>query len=147
MNRARFTDLASAQLRPHVGRDHGASARPGQRTTEAFVELLGRSLEELERLARWGRRAVLDRELVPYCLTLKELGHGDSSVCGAVSVSIGLVTETQLALGSEKKKQRWLPGLRACGRVGCFGLIEPQAGSDAASLSSLARQSRLVEAS
>jgi len=140
MNRARFTDLASAQLRPHVGRDHGASARPGQRTTEAFVELL-------ERLARWGRRAVLDRELVPYCLTLKELGRGDSSVCGAVSVSIGLVTETQLALGSEKKKQRWLPGLRACGRVGCFGLIEPQAGSDAASLSSLAWQSRLVEAS
>ncbi|MFI1210944.1 acyl-CoA dehydrogenase family protein [Streptomyces sp. NPDC020802] len=75
-----------------------------------------------------------------YCLVTEELGRGDSSVRGIVSVSLGLVAKTVASWGSEKQKQQWLPGLTSGAYVGCFGLTEPGTGSDAGSLSTRARR-------
>ncbi|MFJ9828049.1 acyl-CoA dehydrogenase family protein [Streptomyces sp. NPDC101160] len=73
-----------------------------------------------------------------YCLVTEELGRGDSSVRGIVSVSLGLVTKTIAAWGSEEQKREWLPRLTAGDALGCFGLTEPGTGSDAGNLATRA---------
>ncbi|MFG2312519.1 acyl-CoA dehydrogenase family protein [Streptomyces sp. NPDC048566] len=73
-----------------------------------------------------------------YCLVTEELGRGDSSVRGIVSVSLGLVAKTIAHWGDEEQKRRWLPGLTSGAYVGCFGLTEPGTGSDAGQLSTRA---------
>jgi alkylation response protein AidB-like acyl-CoA dehydrogenase len=65
---------------------------------------------------------------------MEELGRADSAVRGIVSVSMGLVGKVILSHGTEEQKQRWLPGIAAGTTLGCFGLTEPDAGSDPASL-------------
>ncbi|MEU2562731.1 acyl-CoA dehydrogenase family protein [Streptomyces longispororuber] len=73
-----------------------------------------------------------------YCLVTEELGRGDSSVRGIVSVSLGLVAKSVAAWGTEEQKRRWLPGLTSGALLGCFGLTEPGTGSDAAGLATRA---------
>jgi alkylation response protein AidB-like acyl-CoA dehydrogenase len=73
-----------------------------------------------------------------YALMLEELGRGDSSVRGIVSVSLGLVAKTIAGYGTEEQKRRWLPALCAGDALGCFALTEPDTGSDAASLATRA---------
>ncbi|KDQ66323.1 acyl-CoA dehydrogenase family protein [Streptomyces halstedii] len=73
-----------------------------------------------------------------YCLVTEELGRGDSSVRGIVSVSLGLVAKTIASWGDEEQKRRWLPRLTAGEAVGCFALTEPGTGSDAGNLSTRA---------
>ncbi|MBC9715392.1 acyl-CoA dehydrogenase family protein [Streptomyces sp. TRM66268-LWL] len=73
-----------------------------------------------------------------YCLVTEELGRGDSSVRGIVSVSLGLVAKTIAAWGNEEQKQHWLPRLTSGEYVGCFGLTEPGTGSDAGNLTTKA---------
>jgi alkylation response protein AidB-like acyl-CoA dehydrogenase len=73
-----------------------------------------------------------------YCLVTEELGRGDSSVRGIVSVSLGLVAKTIASWGTEEQKRAWLPRLSSGDAVGCFGLTEPGTGSDAGSLATKA---------
>ncbi|MGW0671252.1 acyl-CoA dehydrogenase family protein [Streptomyces sp. NPDC002746] len=73
-----------------------------------------------------------------YCLVTEELGRGDSSVRGIVSVSLGLVAKTIAGWGDEEQKRQWLPGLTSGDAVGCFGLTEPGTGSDAGNLTTRA---------
>lgn len=73
-----------------------------------------------------------------YCLVTEELGRGDSSVRGIVSVSLGLVAKTIAAWGDEGQKRQWLPRLSSGDAVGCFGLTEPGTGSDAGNLTTRA---------
>ncbi|WP_434588225.1 acyl-CoA dehydrogenase family protein [Streptomyces sp. A5-4] len=73
-----------------------------------------------------------------YCLVTEELGRGDSSVRGIVSVSLGLVAKTIAHWGTEEQKRQWLPGLTSGDLVGCFGLTEPGTGSDAGNLTTRA---------
>ncbi|WP_225804257.1 acyl-CoA dehydrogenase family protein [Streptomyces sp. NK15101] len=73
-----------------------------------------------------------------YCLVTEELGRGDSSVRGIVSVSLGLVAKTIASWGSEEQKREWLPRLAAGEALGCFGLTEPGTGSDAGNLATRA---------
>ncbi|MFF5976306.1 acyl-CoA dehydrogenase family protein [Streptomyces sp. NPDC012769] len=73
-----------------------------------------------------------------YCLVTEELGRGDSSVRGIVSVSLGLVTKTIASWGNEEQKRTWLPRLTSGDAVGCFGLTEPGTGSDAGNLATRA---------
>ncbi|MEU5715193.1 acyl-CoA dehydrogenase family protein [Streptomyces sp. NPDC020403] len=73
-----------------------------------------------------------------YCLVTEELGRGDSSVRGIVSVSLGLVAKTIASWGTEDQKRQWLPKLTAGEAVGCFGLTEPGTGSDAGNLTTRA---------
>ncbi|MEW1698793.1 acyl-CoA dehydrogenase family protein [Streptomyces sp. NPDC093249] len=73
-----------------------------------------------------------------YCLVTEELGRGDSSVRGIVSVSLGLVAKTIAAWGDEAQKRAWLPRLASGEALGCFGLTEPGTGSDAGNLATRA---------
>ncbi|MFG2331892.1 acyl-CoA dehydrogenase family protein [Streptomyces sp. NPDC048604] len=73
-----------------------------------------------------------------YCLVTEELGRGDSSVRGIVSVSLGLVAKTVAAWGDEEQKRTWLPRLASGEALGCFGLTEPGTGSDAGNLATRA---------
>ncbi|MGW6537058.1 acyl-CoA dehydrogenase family protein [Streptomyces sp. NPDC055051] len=73
-----------------------------------------------------------------YCLVTEELGRGDSSVRGIVSVSLGLVAKTIASWGTEEQKRTWLPRLASGDALGCFGLTEPGTGSDAGNLSTRA---------
>ncbi|QSB13045.1 acyl-CoA dehydrogenase family protein [Natronosporangium hydrolyticum] len=73
-----------------------------------------------------------------YCLVTEELGRGDSSIRGIFSVSLGLVGRSIAGYGTDDQRQRWLPALCAGEALGCFGLTEPEAGSDAASLTTRA---------
>ncbi|RKT03860.1 alkylation response protein AidB-like acyl-CoA dehydrogenase [Streptomyces sp. 3211.6] len=73
-----------------------------------------------------------------YALVTEELGRGDSSVRGIVSVSLGLVAKTVAAWGTEEQKRSWLPRLCSGEALGCFGLTEPGTGSDAAALTTRA---------
>ncbi|MET9363808.1 acyl-CoA dehydrogenase family protein [Streptomyces sp. NPDC006632] len=73
-----------------------------------------------------------------YCLVTEELGRGDSSVRGIVSVSLGLVAKTIASWGDEEHRRAWLPRLTSGDAIGCFGLTEPGTGSDAGNLATRA---------
>ncbi|MBW6434571.1 acyl-CoA dehydrogenase family protein [Actinoplanes hulinensis] len=73
-------------------------------------------------------------DFLTYALMMEELGRGDTSVRGIVSVSLGLVAKSIQAYGVEAQKTRWLPALCSGEMLGCFGLTEPGTGSDAGSL-------------
>jgi alkylation response protein AidB-like acyl-CoA dehydrogenase len=76
----------------------------------------------------------LGGDYITYCIGMEELGRADSSVRGIVSVSMGLVGKVILSHGTAEQKQEWLPGIAAGTTLGCFGLTEPDTGSDAANL-------------
>ena len=63
-------------------------------------------------------------------LICQELERGDSSLRSFVSVQSSLVMYPIYAFGSEAQKEKWLPRLAAGEAVGCFGLTEPDHGSD-----------------
>jgi alkylation response protein AidB-like acyl-CoA dehydrogenase len=77
-------------------------------------------------------------DYVTYALAMEELGRADSSIRGIVSVSTGLFGKTVLGHGTETQKQAWLPGITSGTKIGCFGLTEPDTGSDAGSLTTRA---------
>jgi glutaryl-CoA dehydrogenase len=67
---------------------------------------------------------------VAYGLIMQELERGDSGLRSFVSVQGGLVMYPIHAFGSEAQKERWLPRLASGDAIGCFGLTEPDHGSD-----------------
>src|SRR5256886_11873909 len=67
---------------------------------------------------------------VAYGLIMQELERGDSGLRSVASVQSGLVMYPIFAYGSEAQKEQWLPRLATGARVGCFGLTEPDHGSD-----------------
>ncbi|KFF49828.1 acyl-CoA dehydrogenase [Gammaproteobacteria bacterium MFB021] len=77
---------------------------------------------------------------VAYGLIAREVERVDSGYRSAMSVQSSLVMYPIEAYGSEAQKQRWLPGLARGELVGCFGLTEPNAGSDPGSLQTRARK-------
>ncbi len=77
---------------------------------------------------------------VAYGLMAREVERVDSGYRSAFSVQSSLVMFPIHAYGSEEQKQRWLPGLRTGEKVGCFGLTEPDAGSDPSSMRTRARK-------
>jgi glutaryl-CoA dehydrogenase len=71
---------------------------------------------------------------VSYGLIAREIERVDSSYRSAMSVQSSLVMYPIHAFGSEAQRQRWLPGLAKGDLVGCFGLTEPNHGSDPGSM-------------
>ena len=118
----------------------------------------------LPSIAEWFEEGVLPRELtnelgrlgllgmhldgygcpggsaVEYGLACLELEAGDSGVRSMVSVQGSLVMFPIREYGSEEQKQRWLPALASGEALGCFGLTEPDSGSDPASMRTHARR-------
>jgi glutaryl-CoA dehydrogenase len=77
---------------------------------------------------------------VEYGLMLRELEYGDSGLRSFVSVQGSLAMYAIWAFGSEAQKQKYLPEMAAGKLIGCFGLTEPDSGSDPASMKTRARQ-------
>ncbi|MBC6447840.1 acyl-CoA dehydrogenase family protein [Actinokineospora xionganensis] len=119
--------------------------------------------EVVPNAAEWDRREQVDRAIVgklgaigflgmtipeeyggsggdhlSYCLMMEELGRGDSAIRGIVSVSLGLVGKSIAGYGTEEQKRHWLPRLSSGESLACFGLTEPDTGSDAGSLATKA---------
>ena len=103
-------------------------------------ELLG----ELAKLGLFGMHlegyGLPGASAVAYGLTCLELEAGDSGVRSAVSVQGSLAMYSIWRWGSEEQKQRWLPAMHSGEAIGCFGLTEPDAGSDPGSMRTHARR-------
>ena len=67
---------------------------------------------------------------VAYGLVMQELERGDSGIRSFASVQSGLVMYPIYTFGSEKQKEYWLPKLASGEKIGCFGLTEPDYGSN-----------------
>jgi glutaryl-CoA dehydrogenase len=74
------------------------------------------------------------RSAVEYGLAAMELEAGDSGLRTFVSVQGSLAMSAIHKFGSPEQKQQWLPGMAAGELIGCFGLTEPDAGSDPGSM-------------
>jgi alkylation response protein AidB-like acyl-CoA dehydrogenase len=71
-------------------------------------------------------------DYLSYGLIVEEIGRGDSAMRTVVSVQTSLVCSALVRWGTEEQKQRYLPKLCSGEWLGCFGLTEPDTGSDAA---------------
>jgi alkylation response protein AidB-like acyl-CoA dehydrogenase len=97
-------------------------------------------LDIVEKIARQGYLgAIVPQEYggagldyVSYGLIVEEIGRGDSSVRTVISVQTSLVCSAILKWGTEEQKLHYLPKLCSGEWLGCFGLTEPDTGSDAA---------------
>jgi len=103
-------------------------------------ELLG----ELGKLGLYGMHldgyGLPGASAVAYGLTCLELEAGDAGVRSAVSVQGSLAMFAIWRWGSEEQKERWLPAMHTGEVIGCFGLTEPDAGSDPGSMRTHARR-------
>jgi glutaryl-CoA dehydrogenase len=88
--------------------------------------LVGGTLPEEYGCAGWNN--------VAYGLAIAELARGSGSLATFLHVQSGLAMTAIHELGSEEQKRRWLPAMAKCEKIGCFGLTEPEAGSDPGSL-------------
>lgn len=77
-------------------------------------------------------------DAICHAIVAEQLGRGCSSLRGIYSVAISLVAKTILAFGTEEQKDKYLPGMAAGKIFGCFGLTEPNSGSDAAAMTTTA---------
>ncbi len=77
---------------------------------------------------------------VEYGLVMQELERGDSGVRSFVSVQSALVMYPIYAFGSEQQKQTWLPAMQKGEKLGCFGLTEPDFGSNPGGMRTRARK-------
>jgi glutaryl-CoA dehydrogenase len=77
---------------------------------------------------------------VSYGLVMQELERGDSGLRSFVSVQGALTMYPIFAFGSEEQKRRWLPLLAKGEKIGCFGLTEPDHGSDPGGMETRARR-------
>ena len=79
---------------------------------------------------------------VAYGLIMQELERGDSGVRSFASVQGGLVMYPIHAFGSEDQKQQWLPRMASGQVIGCFGLTEPDYGSNPGAMTTTARETQ-----
>jgi glutaryl-CoA dehydrogenase len=79
---------------------------------------------------------------VAYGLIMQELERGDSGVRSFASVQGALVMYPIYAFGSEEQKQRWLPKMASGEVIGCFGLTEPDYGSNPAGMITVAKETK-----
>jgi butyryl-CoA dehydrogenase len=79
-------------------------------------------------------------DTVSYCLVIEEISRACANSGVILSVNNSLVCDPLLKFGSEEQKRELLAPLAAGRKLGCFGLTEPGAGSDAASLRTSARR-------
>jgi alkylation response protein AidB-like acyl-CoA dehydrogenase len=79
-------------------------------------------------------------DFISHAIVAEELGYGCSSMRGSYSVNISLVAKTILQWGTEEQKKKYVPGIALGEMFGCYGLTEPDSGSDAASMKSTAEK-------
>ena len=115
--------FADERIIPVIGRHFEAATFPMDLIPEmAALGLFGANLPE-----EYGCAGMND---VAYGLVMQELERGDSALRSFASVQGALVMYAIFAFGSEEQKRRWLPALAGGEKIGCFGLTEPDHGSD-----------------
>ncbi|SDT22830.1 glutaryl-CoA dehydrogenase [Friedmanniella luteola] len=125
-------DFVRTRVRPHVAGwfERGEIDR-GLLTDAGSLGLLGMHLEGY---------GCAGTNAVSYGLACLELEAGDSGVRSMVSVQGSLAMFALHAFGSEEQKQTWLPGMARGELVGCFGLTEPDFGSNPAGMRTRAKR-------
>jgi len=120
-------EFADREIMPRV-RDNDRAARFDRELASKLGEVgyLGAPVAE-----QYGGRGL---DYIGYGLIVEQIGRADSSARTVVSVQTSLVAGSIERWGTEEQKQRWLPRLCSGEALGCFGLTEPDTGSDAANL-------------
>jgi glutaryl-CoA dehydrogenase len=77
---------------------------------------------------------------ISYGLIMQELERGDSGLRSFVSVQSGLVMYPIYTFGSKEQKDKWIPKLASAQALGCFGLTEPDFGSNPAGMRTTAKK-------
>ena len=131
--RALCRRVADDRVRPHVAGWYLDGTLPARDLAKTFgsLGLLGMHLEGY---------GCAGASAVQYGLACMELEAADSGVRSLVSVQGSLAMYAIWRYGSEEQKQQWLPGMAAGELIGCFGLTEPDHGSDPANMSTRARR-------
>jgi glutaryl-CoA dehydrogenase len=124
--RDRVRTFVDERIRPNIAGWYATATFPRELVKEmADLGLLGMHLSGY---GGGGRSAV------EYGLAMMELEAGDSGIRTFVSVQGSLAMSAIAKFGSEEQKQQWLPRMATGELIGCFGLTEPSAGSDPASM-------------
>jgi butyryl-CoA dehydrogenase len=120
-------EFAEREILPNV-RENDRAARFDRELARKLgaVGFLGAPVAE-----EYGGRSL---DYVGYGLIAEEIGRADSSARTVISVVTSLVAGPIEKWGTEEQKRRWLPRLCSGEGLGCFGLTEPDTGSDAANL-------------
>ena len=125
--------FADDRLRPNIQKWFEDGTLPARELAREFGELgvLGMHLDG------YGCQGALASQ---YGLVCAEIEAVDSGLRSLVSVQGSLAMYAIHAYGSEEQKQEWLPGMAAGEKLGCFGLTEPDAGSNPASMRTVAKR-------
>ncbi|KAB2349472.1 acyl-CoA dehydrogenase family protein [Actinomadura rudentiformis] len=125
--------MGERELRPHVADWFEEGQIPARDLAKRLGELgvLGMHLEGY---------GCAGTNAVSYGLACLELEAVDSGLRSLVSVQGSLAMYAIWKYGSEEQKQQWLPGMAAGDTIGCFGLTEPDAGSDPGSMRTTAKR-------
>ncbi|ADH66288.1 MULTISPECIES: acyl-CoA dehydrogenase family protein [Nocardiopsis] len=126
--------FASRELAPNVAEWFEAGTLPDPRGLARAFGSLGVLGMHLEGYGCGGSSAVA------YGLACRELEAVDSGLRSFVSVQGSLAMAAVHKFGSEEQKQEWLPRMAAGEAIGCFGLTEPDSGSDPGSMRTRARR-------
>nr|WP_079178247.1 acyl-CoA dehydrogenase family protein [Streptomyces mangrovisoli] len=131
--RATVRAMGDRDLRPHVAEWFEEGTIPARELARSLGELgvLGMHLEGY---------GCAGTSAVAYGLACLELEAVDSGLRSLVSVQGSLAMYAIWKYGSEEQKQQWLPGMAAGELIGCFGLTEPDAGSDPGAMRTRARR-------
>lgn len=130
--RDRVRGFVDRRIRPHIADWYDRAHFPRELIPEmAELGLLGMHLHGY---------GCAGRSAVEYGLAMAELEAGDSGIRTFVSVQGSLAMSAIAKHGTEAQKQRWLPGMAAGEIIGCFGLTEPDAGSDPGGMATTARR-------
>ncbi|PXY27002.1 acyl-CoA dehydrogenase family protein [Prauserella muralis] len=126
-------EYARAELQPHVADWYETATLPARELAKGFGRLgvLGMHLEGY---------GCAGTSAVAYGIACRELEAVDSGLRSFVSVQGSLAMYAIHTWGSEEQRERWLPRMAAGEALGCFGLTEPDAGSDPASMRTRARR-------
>ncbi|MUV90599.1 acyl-CoA dehydrogenase, partial [Halapricum sp. CBA1109] len=119
-------EFVAEQVDPDIGEHFEAGTVP-----EGIVGRMG-ELDFFGPMLSWGELPGVSA--TAYGLLMQELEAGDSGIRSIASVQGALVMYPIAEYGSEAQRERWLPRLAVGDAVGCFGLTEPDHGSDPASM-------------
>jgi len=127
MVRGTVREFVGRMVIPDAGRHFEAATFPEHLVPEmARLGIFGANLPE-----EYGCAGMNN---VAYGLVMQELERGDSGLRSFASVQGALVMYPIFTFGSEDQKRHWLPKLAAGEKIGCFGLTEPDHGSDPGSM-------------